>query len=1412
MSAPQGYTRLGSEKPRTAELSSEDVFTHKTKLDKARETLSYVCFLMVHRNHVFEPLEYLLIWCEDLQFLMFFFAPNAAFSIPSSISSFAEVQYQNMDPYRYIFFFLISSLCVLALGLSMIYVGVGIASGHHRMIWPLRLARLLATFLPSVLFFPILGLLTSAMNRISTPWPMVGVVVVMLGISLREFLMVLIAIITIACYIPVSLCLTLVFHDINPIIKGPTSKAHGRVDFFYCIIKVITTTIWRCTSITSPSGPLIRSLTLLVASILLLSSTLLEINHMRVGTYVTALFIGMINVLAAISFQTTGIVLGNTSFIIMASALIPLYAAGFMLSHFVFGYIQKSTIAALGNQAAIKSDPNFLVFQHWTHVEITARYYLADTDARRSKVSPLQLDRIIAVFKRGTKEFPSHPMILASYANYLYNTQSIKLDGERLLSKIYALQPAPDIKFHVYYLSQIISQEHQEDVPASLLRQDASAFAEYQKELEICKSNYMISVQKQTVLWQLLCDKNHSSGDLETVAMELYNSSLKADGAFKKLLGRYPKAKSILKNYAMFCTDIMQESSKARILERRLAILEGEDDENRLGESPITDSVEKNSSGEEDSGDSRSNIESSSIDQNSKQNGGSFSSIGRKVAHDGKKMQAANKLRKSLLKHNEMRITTLRYASAAVGFISAVIFCASFVVSIIQLQVFNWSLTLLNWLKLREYYTALQPLRLIQMRVAYQNNDSVTFNNIQTQFRQELYNFSSVSEDLYFNRYLAGQSLDPGQIITVFLLTLPSIQSLTPIQGTIYSVTQGLISSAWSMLDLGITDFANVTSDPNYRFIMDNAWTIQETAYQPSSQVLFTTALSESVFLAKIFVYLLTVVQIVMVMVLIVLFDRKVGEFRRAQKSSLRVFRQIPQHVSLNTLQKVRQSGSYQMYPCNEEDSSGYLLGHNSLRSQKGKAAKHQDRWFYMAYMLTTVGLSVAFAYLNISSFDSVLTNATDISQVCNFIMDMINSVALLSSMSDVPFATQSWGTVANAFSVYSSQTATMTQAYRNIKFGDAIIPLKFFQYPPFVVQMLTGSAGITCLPYDSSLCQLGARNFNNSIGYSYESVTSGLFRLSNQMLNCQITQGMVVAAGRPISAINLAFVKATLEPDFVQGWLRIARNLNDSTQSIMATFENSIIIISLLSIAVIVVGQVLVLQSVIRSIKLTDLSMIEMIIRLPLEAKERPEFADMAKTVETPTSFFGRIFFLFVQKKSKPDSKRRDAGPTSSKGFEHRRRSVVQPIIEFGSGQLNTSPSYGSHMSTRIHRRSDVSDVYLRSESRVESSANVSFPQSRTMGDDSMPALPTEKSSLVRSVPELVVHALSGSSEVQLPESRTLGPSAHDQSALSFAASGSYIEASTEIIATSSSTRTPSVDVTSQGLMPPPASQEYRE
>ncbi|KXS20450.1 hypothetical protein M427DRAFT_28172 [Gonapodya prolifera JEL478] len=215
------------------------------KRSMIERTLFSVLNAMVTGNEVPSMLAYPLTILEDLQLLYFSWNPGYSFpGMPDWLPYlFNPLALRPKDFSSYVVLFSIAVLIIAALAGTATFCSISFNQGKFKYIFPLQVLRAGTLLAVGILNIPIIEVLVAVLDchqGVLKEYPDVACFS-----SSSHMITFFLAVISLVIFCPYTLIMGLVYVDGNPKSpKNPMSKANGRSDFLYLLVKLSAVFVW----------------------------------------------------------------------------------------------------------------------------------------------------------------------------------------------------------------------------------------------------------------------------------------------------------------------------------------------------------------------------------------------------------------------------------------------------------------------------------------------------------------------------------------------------------------------------------------------------------------------------------------------------------------------------------------------------------------------------------------------------------------------------------------------------------------------------------------------------------------------------------------------------------------------------------------------------------------------------------------------------------------------------------------------------------------------------------------------------------------------------------------------------------------------------------------------------------------
>ncbi|KAI9202020.1 uncharacterized protein BJ171DRAFT_570053 [Polychytrium aggregatum] len=1247
-----------------------DLSISRSTMTILTETVYQVLFLMVVGNDQSSSLiSYLSILIEDIQLLTYFFSDIAGqfYYVPSHTVAIISEQYDNLTIGQFNMFFSVACTACLLMVANCGYVAWGAMSRPRSFLKLVTLKTMVLDgrpidllILPTILYTPIFNIF---LTSFSCPWQTLSVddpsavFISQMGcLNPQRFVYMSLSFISCILFVPTAWTMGCVYLDMNPVMKGDRNKSHGRMDFCYAMLKTVLILVWRFV----PIGFIQLGAVLIMSSWMFYTILLFHpyfharFNQFRAGIFCSSIIVGLISVFGAGLSTFSSIILPGYFYFILLGALVPGFVIGWLYCMHSAKKISLDCRQSLNtmNASVLTStveDDNIIVFQYWTHVEITARSLIEELNNRRRRIDLDKFQEISRIFKRGIKEFPDEPYVRLQYATYMFHLTMAKREAIRGMKRIKMMQPAFDVLCQVHFLTQIGQQDVESQFLGSGVKLNVTRFAEFQKTFKKALQNHNKSVLTMLEFWKSVSNSKSTPVDLQALGMHLYHASQKADEAYTELIGRFPKNQQFLRMYGKFCFDVLNDNERGRMLTDQADVLESE--EASAWDQEATDF--------RDSPNDRPNLRSPSVGPTANPRMSvavddrkftkATSSHGSSHMSEHKNQSEKLQLKASLITQRGKDSRILFQSSTALGLISLVICIVNFVLSTAALSNTALGLSVLQSLHHKERYSASLVYRVRRLQAYYQANDSISFQNEQLTLQAEMDILNSELHNL-----LASSDSDPATYAWYTVPSIPANMSAYPGLQTRYTqlvtgyeLTEKLVLAGFRLSYMNMNDFRNITYDNSFRYIMDNYQYIHVYSDYVMNYLFFlsTSAASNTIII-------LACVQCISIIILIIVLDVRIMITRKQQGKLMAFFKKIPSKLIKDHIEKIEIEI--------EEDVGGLGLVKSHINHQRANReeflfTKWGLRLQYTIYLFLLCSLSAYNASIN-NQVCAALDYFATSDHLAMFYRSTITTVVRAYGLDQLTFACpvmdntidpclqglysigvefavadqlgdlitfdyeifqatkelviqdmMTWGTPQNLRSYFNDRYANLDYVRNALVYGDntRYPPTENIEnYPEPILGYITNTS---CLPLNQTLCS--TRVWNTSIGYTPGLMNRGLQNLLDQgLIQYQVIgealNGQVLFAPSPQT---IALLSEILDPDLVDGLTRAEVYEYSQTATIVNTFVSQTKYVLAAQICLIIFGQFSVMLRITNRFYRMQMCVIDLIIRLPEGIRRDP-------------------------------------------------------------------------------------------------------------------------------------------------------------------------------------------------------------
>ncbi|KAJ3128271.1 hypothetical protein HK098_004846 [Nowakowskiella sp. JEL0407] len=1271
--SPSGVSSLAIRESNASGVTSEQSEAKKsseTTFMRLKEVFFNVLFLVVHGNSNSILLEYVSIFVEDVQLLTFFWTPFLAegkYEVPAIVSNVVEIKYREMKVEDFLPYYAVSFSVVTVLILNLSYILWGYLTstpntvyGKHVFIWSMKLLRFMASILPTVFFVPILEIFLITLQCDGKESYELDKTLSIESYKCSEFpheLFFYLSIVLMGLFIPLSVILNTVFFDMNPTCKTPMNRVNGRVSLCYVLLKILHSPSPRldaefedCSFYCSGHHNDVFNDFLSVKKPYFNP----RINQLRSGIYFGCTTVGIIACIAmTIDICLPSIEVGYAPFIAMASLFLP----GCFLGAWLTDHIMKRTEfrcrkleAELQASETNNNIRDTFVFTYPHQVELTARFIAKNMGGRRRNFLSEDLPELKRIFKRGIQEFPENTMIRISFAAYIFYLTKEKMDTMRILSKTASMNASLDDSFLITTLTRVANQSVQAAELGFEENLDISSFAEYLKLVESAHENFSRAIGVNLEFWKLMHSKRYKTGDmweeLEEICLLHYKYSNKADLDFALLISRFPYSKLLLRSYARFCFEILNDVNKGQSLLDQADMVEDttlkrkrESEARKNGES-VTEPPKSQTDFQEIKYDKQFLMPVSPGGST----GGSFNEIKDMTpfrSHnsipmsDTKNHQAIEGIRNVLVRRNQNHFKFLYNLVCGIFILTLGIIVGNFVIIGTILKSSQTVLTYLRGMHFREFQTDLTFKRLRDMQESYTAGNSTIFEIIRNNILVDERETRKQNDYLYQERTPKLREFYSSSWIPLNISLYPDPEKVTQ-YCTFYKANEAFVNSGIIAANVPFEDWKNITMNNNFRYIADNYVHFSDCAFKKATKIFFQDVETNNDESIKLIAGL-TVAHIVIVLICAGIIFYAIKHLRANLRESLRIFKSIRASDATEMMHRFE--------TIMENDEEDELMSPQTIKLRSESLQKH---W-------TAITVTQYATYCTVASLLSVLLATSIIGRFYNLgerlaILDQcgsmkIQNVRLYSAAREfVDFENNiaTWNQEKeNLISHFVSEFDKFNEIFNHILYGNyKIYPPSpsYDMYPPSIHNLFVNK---TCITDNNSQCD--SRIYNYTIGYTPDVLNYGLVRFTSVIIDIQKEFYLQLQLHRDKfipDPSKLEFLKLTFD-EFEGGYTNCEEALYLKTKSLLESYFSETENYFLGELATLLVGVFLILFRAIRQLQRLDRSIANMVVQLPHFIRKSAEVTDVIKTLSKGQTSFGLFSKLFLEKKDNIDLER---------------------------------------------------------------------------------------------------------------------------------------------------------------------------
>ncbi|KAI9197500.1 uncharacterized protein BJ171DRAFT_570720 [Polychytrium aggregatum] len=567
-------------------------------------------FAMVHKNDTIWPtIEIVFLVFEDMQFLSYVLQDNFGINYTSTfvLKLVKTIRITPDTWFLYIVYLSVALLLVWGMLANLLYTGRSLRDSTGA-VWPLRTLRLFAGTMTTILYIPIVEILTFGLACDSTT---AGTPLALLPSSSNppsclsggQATIAAFSVLSLIMFVPLTHLFSLVYLDADPSSHHPTARAHGRVECFYLAVRTFVVV----------TGSILYVYVGFRIYSVFIAFLLAWISFLRIQPFYNsiftdircgALFAGVLtSLLELLVYQSAIPAFGFDSpyFLTALLVLIPIgYVVGAATSFFYRRYLvhyyavreQRSyeqeeeayaNMSSSDKQVSYQGSQDVFglpslhglfersesVYWRWTDVELVARESIADIRDQKSIMSP---DDFLKLYRSFSCEFRDRPNRAEPHYHFALYAQTFYGDTPLVakhISKAWHVKPASDIRFFIFYLKRIIQQKRQSaDQTGNSSMQVVNMF-EFNKYTRTATHHHQSAAANILATWRYVLENETDLRLLPNYAQKISLDIEYASEAYEILLAKFPQNQSALMSYSNFIRDIVGDKKRAKIMLER---------------------------------------------------------------------------------------------------------------------------------------------------------------------------------------------------------------------------------------------------------------------------------------------------------------------------------------------------------------------------------------------------------------------------------------------------------------------------------------------------------------------------------------------------------------------------------------------------------------------------------------------------------------------------------------------------------------------------------------------------------------------------------------------------------------------------------------------------------------------------
>eukprot|EP00741_Cyanophora_paradoxa_P002568 tig00000605_g2491.t1 len=453
-----------------------------------------------------------------------------------------------------------TAVSLIAVSLSTaVYTGYAFATQDFKVMWPLRFLRFVISYFVVILYMPLISLLTKVFNcplpsGAAGSAPAFHIDFPEMECWTRTHLaLFIVACVMAGSFIVFATITQLLFFEPNFRAVGPDgerdlfSRPHSRVDTVFFLLNSLLSVLSNVDAVPRDVLAVMYIASGTVMSYLLLN--FFPYHRLSANMYQTAVTFAYTYASILCLAERAGRRGDFGLTVAMAAGLVPAFLAGAAAS-----WLRFRLVLCTGRIADVAT------IRRAVHIEIAARFVFEAGPGDAEAVEAAD-----AVFRAGIEKFPHSAALLIAHSFFCFSyTNSPDLAFERIRQAA-KLRPGFDLRF-VIYRRELERQHSAHAIDMGDARYNITDHIEYKTNMTGARKSHRTALRAVKRFWTLLSAEALDSEALEACLARLDKAEHKADGHYRALLARYPRAPRVLRSYGRFQAEVLNDEAAAQQL------------------------------------------------------------------------------------------------------------------------------------------------------------------------------------------------------------------------------------------------------------------------------------------------------------------------------------------------------------------------------------------------------------------------------------------------------------------------------------------------------------------------------------------------------------------------------------------------------------------------------------------------------------------------------------------------------------------------------------------------------------------------------------------------------------------------------------------------------------------------------